>query len=78
MSLQVNTAGGLLLVGFDDGVVRLMELYNTQSLHAVAGRTRSGDAELRLRQALKPHNAPVTAIAYESTRKIMATWVGVE
>ncbi len=78
MSLQVNTAGGLLLVGFDDGVVRLMELYNTQSLHTVAGRTRSGDAELRLRQALKPHNAPVTAIAYERTRNIMATGVGVE
>uniref|UniRef100_A0A672S872 Uncharacterized protein n=1 Tax=Sinocyclocheilus grahami TaxID=75366 RepID=A0A672S872_SINGR len=70
---MVNTAGGLLVVGFNDGVVRLLELYNTQSLHVVAGRTRSGDAELRLRQALKPHNAPVTAIAYERTRKIMAT-----
>uniref|UniRef100_A0A8C1KAY5 Cilia- and flagella-associated protein 44 n=1 Tax=Cyprinus carpio TaxID=7962 RepID=A0A8C1KAY5_CYPCA len=70
---MVNTAGGLLVVGFDDGVVRLLELYNTQSLHMVAGRTRSGDAELRLRQALKPHNAPVTAIAYERTGKIMAT-----
>ncbi|KTG29183.1 hypothetical protein cypCar_00002686 [Cyprinus carpio] len=72
-NLNVNTAGGLLVVGFDDGVVRLLELYNTQSLHMVAGRTRSGDAELRLRQALKPHNAPVTAIAYERTGKIMAT-----
>ncbi|XP_073677561.1 cilia- and flagella-associated protein 44 [Garra rufa] len=70
---MVNTAGGLLVVGFDDGVVRLLELYNTQSLHTVAGRTRSGDAELRLRQALKPHNAPVTAIAYERNKKIMAT-----
>ncbi|KAI2652935.1 Cilia- and flagella-associated protein 44 [Labeo rohita] len=70
---MVNTAGGLLVVGFDDGVVRLLELYNTQSLHTVAGRTRSADAELRLRQALKPHNAPVTAVAYERTRKIMAT-----
>uniref|UniRef100_A0A673K2W8 Uncharacterized protein n=1 Tax=Sinocyclocheilus rhinocerous TaxID=307959 RepID=A0A673K2W8_9TELE len=70
---MVNTAGGLLVVGFDDGVVRLLELYNTQSLHPVAGRTHSGDAELRLRQALKPHNAPVTTIAFERTRKIMAT-----
>uniref|UniRef100_A0A671MI18 Uncharacterized protein n=1 Tax=Sinocyclocheilus anshuiensis TaxID=1608454 RepID=A0A671MI18_9TELE len=70
---MVNTAGGLLVVGFDDGVIRLLELYNTQSLHPVVGRTRSGDAELRLRQAHKPHNAPVTAITYERTRKIMAT-----
>ncbi|CAM4635885.1 unnamed protein product [Leuciscus chuanchicus] len=69
----LNSAGGLLVVGFDDGVVRLLELYNPQSLHMVAGRTRSGDAELRLRQALKPHNATVTAIAYERSRKIMAT-----
>ncbi|XP_077051647.1 cilia- and flagella-associated protein 44 [Siphateles boraxobius] len=69
----LNSAGGLLVVGFDDGVVRLLELYNPQSLHTVAGRTRSGDAELRLRQALKPHNTPVTAIAYERSRKIMAT-----
>ncbi|XP_039534946.1 cilia- and flagella-associated protein 44 isoform X2 [Pimephales promelas] len=70
---QLNSAGGLLVVGFDDGVVRLLELYNPQSLHTVAGRTCSGDAELRLRQALKPHNAPVTAIDYERSRKIMAT-----
>ncbi|XP_067282839.1 cilia- and flagella-associated protein 44 isoform X3 [Pseudorasbora parva] len=70
---MLNSGGGLLVVGFDDGVVRLLELYNPQSLHTVAGRTRSGDAELRLRQALKPHNAPVTAIAYERNRMIMAT-----
>ncbi|XP_067268183.1 cilia- and flagella-associated protein 44 [Chanodichthys erythropterus] len=70
---MLNSAGGLLVVGFDDGVVRLLELYNPKSLHTVAGRTHSGDAELRLRQALKPHNAPVTAIAYERNRKIMAT-----
>lgn len=78
LSPQLNSAGGLLVVGFDDGVVRLLELYNPQSLHTVAGRTHSGDAELRLRQALKPHNAPITAIAYERSRKIMATGVRVE
>ncbi|XP_051991128.1 cilia- and flagella-associated protein 44 [Xyrauchen texanus] len=70
---MVNSAGALLVVGFNDGVVRLLELYNPRSLNAVAGRSQLGDAELRLRQALKPHNAPVTAIAYERTGKIMAT-----
>ncbi|XP_017572667.1 cilia- and flagella-associated protein 44 isoform X3 [Pygocentrus nattereri] len=64
---------GLVVVGFDDGVVRLLELFNPHSLRAVAGRGRSGEAELRLKQAFKPHNAPVTAISYERNGTIMAT-----
>ncbi|KAG7258930.1 hypothetical protein CRUP_033857 [Coryphaenoides rupestris] len=32
-----------------------------------------GDTELRLKQALKPHNAPVTAIAYERNGAMLAT-----
>ncbi|XP_057211014.1 cilia- and flagella-associated protein 44 [Triplophysa rosa] len=70
---MVNSGGSLLVVGFSDGVVRLLELFNPQSLYAVAGRSHTEDAELRLRQALKPHNASVTAIAFERTGKIMAT-----
>ncbi|XP_065145847.1 cilia- and flagella-associated protein 44 [Paramisgurnus dabryanus] len=70
---MVNSAASLLAVGFSDGVVRLLELYNPRSLHAVAGRSHAGDAELFLKEALKPHNASVTAIAYERTGKIMAT-----
>uniref|UniRef100_A0A673VPT0 Cilia- and flagella-associated protein 44 n=1 Tax=Salmo trutta TaxID=8032 RepID=A0A673VPT0_SALTR len=69
----VNPSGGLLVVGFEDGVVRLLELYNPQSLRVVAGRSRYGDAELRLKQAFKPHNAAVTAIAYERNGEILAT-----
>ncbi|CAB1323036.1 unnamed protein product [Coregonus sp. 'balchen'] len=64
---------GLVVVGFEDGVVRLLELYNPQSLRVVAGRSRYGHAELRLKQAFKPHNAPVTAIAYERNGEILAT-----
>ncbi|XP_066534174.1 cilia- and flagella-associated protein 44 isoform X2 [Hoplias malabaricus] len=64
---------GLLVVGFEDGVVRLLELFNPQSLQAVVGLRHSGDAELRLKQAFKPHNAPVTAISYERNGSIMAT-----
>ncbi|XP_071388965.1 cilia- and flagella-associated protein 44 [Centroberyx affinis] len=69
----VNQSGGLLVTGFEDGVVRLLELYNPQRLHAVAGLRRKGDAELRLKQAFKPHNAPVTAVAYERNGEILAT-----
>lgn len=75
VSLQVNSSEGQLVVGFEDGVVRLLELYNPKSLRAVAGRSRTGDAELRLKQAFKPHNAPVTSIAYERNGTIMATGV---
>ncbi|KAM3873982.1 cilia- and flagella-associated protein 44 [Diretmus argenteus] len=70
-----NQSGGLLATGFEDGVVRLLELFNPQRLHVVAGRSRSrkGDADLRLKQAFKPHNAPVTVIAYKHNGKILAT-----
>ncbi|XP_059901755.1 LOW QUALITY PROTEIN: cilia- and flagella-associated protein 44 [Gadus macrocephalus] len=66
----VNEKGGLLVTGFQDGVVRLLELLDPQGARALAG---SGDAELRLKQALKPHNAPVTAIAYERNGEVLAT-----
>uniref|UniRef100_A0A8B9KLV5 Cilia- and flagella-associated protein 44 n=1 Tax=Astyanax mexicanus TaxID=7994 RepID=A0A8B9KLV5_ASTMX len=69
----VSSSESVLVVGFEDGVVRLLELYNPHSLHSIAGRTLSGNAELRLQQALKPHSAPVTAISYERSGTIMAT-----
>ncbi|KAM6977661.1 cilia- and flagella-associated protein 44 [Aplochiton taeniatus] len=69
----VNPSGGLLVSGFDDGVVRLLELYNPQNLRVVAGRSRTGEAELRLKQAFKPHNAPVTAMSYDRNGEILAT-----
>ncbi|XP_050928726.1 cilia- and flagella-associated protein 44 [Lates calcarifer] len=69
----VNQSGGLLVTGFEDGVVRLLELYDPQRLHVVAGRSPKGDAKLRLKQAFKPHNAPVTAVAYERNGDILAT-----
>ncbi|XP_053196505.1 cilia- and flagella-associated protein 44 [Scomber japonicus] len=69
----VNQRGGLLVTGFEDGVVRLLELYDPQRLHVVTGRTPKGDAKLRLKQAFKPHNAPVTVVAYERNGDILAT-----
>ncbi|XP_031440333.1 cilia- and flagella-associated protein 44 [Clupea harengus] len=69
----VHRASGLLAVGFKDGVVRLMEMYSPQKLYGRSGVTHRGELELRLRQAFKPHSAPVTAIAYERNGEIMAT-----
>ncbi|XP_035523590.1 cilia- and flagella-associated protein 44-like [Morone saxatilis] len=69
----VNQSGGLLVTGFEDGVVRLLELYDPQRLHVVTGHSFKGDASLRLKQAFKPHNAPVTAVAYERNGDILAT-----
>ncbi|XP_037609336.1 cilia- and flagella-associated protein 44 [Sebastes umbrosus] len=69
----VNQSGSLLVTGFEDGVVRLLELYDPQRLNVVTGRTPKGDAKLRLKQAFKPHNGPVTAVAYERNGEILAT-----
>ncbi|XP_069562406.1 cilia- and flagella-associated protein 44 [Brachyistius frenatus] len=69
----VTQSGGLLVTGFEDGVVRLLELYDLQGLHVVSGWSPTGDAKLRLKQAFKPHNAPVTAVAYEQNGEVLAT-----
>ncbi|XP_031711807.1 cilia- and flagella-associated protein 44 isoform X2 [Anarrhichthys ocellatus] len=69
----VNQSGSLLVTGFEDGVVRLLELYDPQRLPVVPGRSPKGDAKLSLKQAFKPHNAHVTAIAYEQNGEILAT-----
>ncbi|KAM3599542.1 uncharacterized protein V6R79_007770 [Siganus canaliculatus] len=66
-------SGSLLVAGFEDGVVRLLELYNPQKLRGVSGRVQKRDAELRLKQAFKPHSAPVTALAFDTNGAILAT-----
>lgn len=74
VSSQVNQSGGLLVTGFEDGVVRMLELFNPQRL-PTPSRGPVMDAELRLNQAFKPHNAPVTAVAYDRNGEILATGV---
>lgn len=71
----MNPKGGIIAVGFQDGVVRILELYNPKGLPVVAGRDTVGDAAIRLKQAFKPHVAAVTAIAYECNGEILATGV---
>ncbi|XP_051813628.1 cilia- and flagella-associated protein 44-like isoform X2 [Acanthochromis polyacanthus] len=71
--LSVSQSGCLLLIGFEDGVVRVFELYNPQRLHVLSEHSPKDDAGLRLKQAFKPHNAAVTAVAYERNGEILAT-----
>ncbi|XP_061603630.1 cilia- and flagella-associated protein 44-like [Phyllopteryx taeniolatus] len=65
---SVNHSGGLLVTGFEDGVVRLLELFDPIGLH-----NNKGGAHIRLKQAFKPHNSPVTSVAFEGNGKILAT-----
>ncbi|MEQ2165341.1 hypothetical protein GOODEAATRI_015753 [Goodea atripinnis] len=44
--VQVNQSRGLLVTGFEDGVVRLLELYNPQRLRGAAERSPETDAQL--------------------------------
>ncbi|XP_075762751.1 cilia- and flagella-associated protein 44 isoform X2 [Pelodiscus sinensis] len=69
----VNPKGGLIAAGFEDGVVRIIEVYDPRGLAIVAGRTNVGNAEMRLKQAFKPHTAAVTALAYERNGEMLAT-----
>ncbi|KAM9323043.1 cilia- and flagella-associated protein 44 [Pholidichthys leucotaenia] len=71
--LSVNQIGGLLVTGFEDGVVRLLELYDPRKLHLVTGCSSEQDAKLHLRQAFKPHNAAVTAVAFDRNGETLAT-----
>uniref|UniRef100_A0AAY4ATV8 Cilia- and flagella-associated protein 44 n=1 Tax=Denticeps clupeoides TaxID=299321 RepID=A0AAY4ATV8_9TELE len=63
----------LLSVGFEDGVVRLLEICNPNGVRVVAGHSDSTATELHLKQAFKPHNGQVTAIAFERNGNIMAS-----
>lgn len=71
----MNPKGGIIAVGFQDGVVRIIELYNPKGLPIVAGRDHIGDAAMRLKQAFKPHTTTVTALAYERNGELFATGV---
>ncbi|XP_038610696.1 cilia- and flagella-associated protein 44 isoform X2 [Tachyglossus aculeatus] len=69
----VNPKGGIIAVGFEDGVVRIVELFDPKGLAVFAGRGKVGEAEMRLMQAFKPHTAPVTALAYQRNGEILAS-----
>ncbi|XP_037691493.1 cilia- and flagella-associated protein 44 isoform X2 [Choloepus didactylus] len=69
----VNIMGAEIIVGFEDGVVRILELYDPKGTTVFAGRKKILDADIQLKHVFKPHTAPVTALAYECDGEILAT-----
>ncbi|KAJ7407886.1 cilia- and flagella-associated protein 44 isoform X1 [Pitangus sulphuratus] len=69
----VNPTGGLVAVGFEDGVVRIIEVYDPKQLPGRAEQASTERAEINLKQAFKPHSAAVTALAYERNGDVFAT-----
>ncbi|XP_054683235.1 cilia- and flagella-associated protein 44 [Grus americana] len=69
----VNPKGGLIAAGFEDGVVRIIEVYDPKGLPVLAGQTNTENAEINLKQAFKPHATAVTALAYERNGDVLAT-----
>ncbi|XP_040195062.1 cilia- and flagella-associated protein 44 [Rana temporaria] len=70
---MVNPKGGLFVAGFQDGVIRILEVYNSSEMKLLAGRSGTQDAAISLKHAFKPHEAPVTCLAYERNGEILAT-----
>lgn len=72
----MDQSGGLIVTGFEDGVVRLLDVYDPHKMSDVHHERRPiGEAKLRLKQAFKPHNESVTAVAFDQNGKILATGV---
>lgn len=72
---KVNPKGGLIAVGFEDGVVRIIEVYDPKGLPIYAGMSNRDNADINLKQAFKPHSTAVTALAYEQNGEVLATGV---
>lgn len=72
---KVNPNGSVIAVGFEDGVVRIIEVYDPKELPTFAGRANIRNAEINLKQAFKPHTTAVTALAYERNGDVLATGV---
>ncbi|XP_055965110.1 cilia- and flagella-associated protein 44 [Sorex fumeus] len=69
----VSFTGAHIIIGFEDGVVRILEVYDPKELQLFSGRKKIANAELRLKRAMKPHTDRVTALAFEREGDILAT-----
>lgn len=61
-------------MGFEDGVVRIIEVYDPKLLPGHEGEADE-IAEINLKHVFKPHGAAVTALAYEPKGDVFATGV---
>lgn len=75
---KVSFTGAQIVVGFEDGVVRVLELYDPKELTIFAGRKKYSDADLHLLHVFKPHTAQVTTLAFERDGEILATGVSIK
>ncbi|KAK6165219.1 hypothetical protein SNE40_023570 [Patella caerulea] len=66
----VDTKGSTMYVGFEDGVLRILNINKTVD---VPGRKHKSDCEVTLKQALKPHKSCVTSIAVDGKGEFLAT-----
>ena len=62
------------MVGFEDGVVRALNFHEKDE-RDVHGRKVKDSTELALKQAFKPHNGNVTAMAIDNKAEVLATGV---
>ncbi|KAM9089291.1 cilia- and flagella-associated protein 44 isoform 1-T3 [Megaptera novaeangliae] len=69
----VSYGGAQITAGFEDGVVRILELYDPKGLTIFVGWKRVSDADIRLKQVFKPHTSPITALAYDRDGEVLAT-----
>ncbi|KAM9695944.1 cilia- and flagella-associated protein 44 [Dama dama] len=69
----ISYGGAQITAGFEDGVVRILELYDPKGLTVFVGRKKVSDADIRLKQVFKPHTAAVTALAYDRDGEVLAT-----
>lgn len=63
LPLSLDADGHSFLVGFADGVVRMLKLAISEEDETIVTRT----------MVMKPHNAPVTDLSFDTSRNVLAT-----
>ena len=69
----MDSKGSSVVVGFQDGVVRSLGVTKLEGDHS--RRHEKQEAEIILKQAFKPHNGPVSAMAFDGKGEVLATGV---
>lgn len=70
---QVDPKGGSVVVGFNDGVVRILGV--SKLLDESSRKKKHHECSLQLLQAFKPHSQAVTSIAVDIKGEVMASGV---
>ncbi|KAH9503833.1 Cilia- and flagella-associated protein 44 [Bulinus truncatus] len=70
--ISVDPKGGSVVVGFGDGVVRVLNISNKVDEENLR-RQDKHEAEIALKQAFKPHKGKVTAMAFDGKGEVLAT-----